>query len=358
MLVINTVGTSLLGNWKDLGTSYNEDHRARLISALRSIPATDRRIGAELTSIHSLREQGVVRPGDRLVFLVSETREGAFVGQVLGEVVQALGFNAESRTVRKLQGDDPKAFAQGLKNLVREIAVCYRALPQGERWAINATGSYKAQISFAGLIGQVFQVPVFYQFETFPQAIELPPLPIAFDLTDWLAYRHILEALDEGDGGEFLRAGDARVKTLPDRLKVLLDISQGLATLNALGTLYHEGLRDRFRAQAEALLPKPSGMAPADKKIVYEDHNAGKHRGLAEWLERLRAVPYVTRIQTCYYNPRLPGRSTVEPDSAQGDLVIATYAAHGATTRCFVFLSEDNRAKAQAAAADLAERLR
>jgi hypothetical protein len=99
-------------------------------------------------------------------------------------------------------------------------------------------------------------------------------------------------------------------------------------------------------------------MAPADKKIVYEDHNAGKHRGLAEWLERLRAVPYVTRIQTCYYNPRLPGRSTVEPDSAQGDLVIATYAAHGATTRCFVFLSEDNRAKAQAAAADLAERLR
>jgi putative CRISPR-associated protein (TIGR02619 family) len=293
-----------------------------------------------------------------LVFLVSDTREGAFVGQVLVEVVQGQGFAAERRIVHKLQGDDPKAFAQGLKNLVREIAVCYRALPQGERWAINATGGYKAQISFAGLIGQVFQVPVYYQFETFPQAIELPPLPISFDLTDWLAYRHVLEVLDEREAGERLRADDARLKTLPDRLKVLVEIRQGLVTLNVLGTLYHEGLRDRFRAQSEALLPKPSGVAPAEKKVSFEDDNAGRHRGLAEWVERLRAVPYVTRIQTFYYNPRLPGRSTVEPDPAHGDRVIAVYAAHGATTKCFVFLSEDDPVKAQAAAADLTERLR
>jgi putative CRISPR-associated protein (TIGR02619 family) len=293
-----------------------------------------------------------------LVFLVSDTREGAFVGQVLVEVVQGQGFAAERRIVHKLQGDDPKAFAQGLKNLVREIAVCYRALPQGERWAINATGGYKAQISFAGLIGQVFQVPVYYQFETFPQAIELPPLPVSFDLTEWLAYRHILDALDEGDGGEFLRVDDARLKTLPERLTVLVDKSQGYVMLNALGTLYHEGLRDRFRAQAEALLPKPSGMAPADKRVSFEDDNSGRHRGLAEWVERIRAVPYVTRIQTFYYNPRLPGRSTVEPDPAHRDRVIATYAAHEGTTRAYVFLSEDNPAKAQAAAADLAERLR
>src|SRR5581483_9711814 len=112
------------------------DHRARLVAALQSMSPTDRRAGAELTSIHSLREQGVINSGDRLVFLVSDTREGAFVGQVLADVVQVQGFVAESRTVRKLQGNDPKAFAQGLKNLVREIAVYYRALPQGEQWAI------------------------------------------------------------------------------------------------------------------------------------------------------------------------------------------------------------------------------
>jgi hypothetical protein len=204
----------------------------------------------------------------------------------------------------------------------------------------------------------VFGVPVYYQFESFPTAIELPALPVDFAFDQWLAYRHVLEALDEGEQGEFLRADDTRLKALPDRLKVLVDTSQDLVTLSALGTLYHEGFRDRFRAQSQALLPKASGIAPADKKVTYEDGNPGRHRGLAEWLERIRAVPYVTRIQTFYYNPRLPGRSTIEPDPAHGDRVIAIYATHDATTKAYVFLSEDDARKAQAAAADLAERLR
>ncbi len=359
MLVINTVGTSLVTAWKDLGQSYDDAHRARLLAALRALALTDRRVGAELTSLHSLREQGVTQPGERLVFLVSDTREGKFVGEVLCEVVREQGFLAESRTIHKLQGDDPKAFAQGLRNLVKEIAAIYReAFDNHQSVAINATGGYKAQISFAGLIGQVFGLPVYYQFESFPTAIELPSLPVDFAFDEWLAHRHMLEALDEGEAGEFLRADDSRVKALPDRLRVLVETSQGVATLNALGTLYHEGFRSRFRAQAQALLPKPSGLAPGEKKVRYEDGNPGRHRGLAEWFERIRAVPYVTRIQTFYYNPRLPGRSTIEPHPSAGNRVIATYAADEATTKAYVFLSENDPTKAQAAAADLAERIR
>lgn len=358
MILINTVGTSVLTTWREFGDRYDETHRARLLDALRNLPETDRKLGAELTSIRSLRDQRAVTPGDRLLFLVSDTREGAFVGDVLVAMSQHWGFRAESHVVNKLQGNDPKAFAQGLRNLVKKIAELYRNRAESEPVAINATGGYKAQISFAGLIGQVFGVPVYYQFESFPTAIELPALPVDFAFDQWLAYRHVLEALDEGEQGEFLRADDTRLKALPDRLKVLVDTSQGLVTLSALGTLYHEGFRDRFRAQSQTLLPKASGIAPADKKVTYEDGNAGKHRGLAEWLERIRAVPYVTRIQTFYYNPRLPGRSTIEPDPAHGDRVIAIYATHDATTKAYVFLSEDDARKAQAAAADLAERLR
>ncbi|MCP9456140.1 MAG: putative CRISPR-associated protein [Nitrospira sp.] len=359
MILINTVGTSLLTAWREPGQAYDDQHRVHLLSAIQQLPEDDRKLGAELTSVRSLIKQGIVSPGDQLVFLVSDTREGVFVGTVLAEIGRRWGFQTESQVIKKLQGDDPKSFAQGLRNLVKEIAARYRnASRVGQPFAINATGGYKAQISFAGLIGQVFGVPVYYQFESFPTAIELPALPVSFAFDDWLAYRPVLEALDEGEGGKFLRADDSRLKTLPDRLKVLVEISQGLATLSALGTLYHEGFRDRFRAQADSLLPKPSGLAPAAKKIHYEDGNAGKHRGLAEWLERIRAVPYVTRIQTFYYNPALPGRSTVEPDPAYRDRVIAVYATHDATTKAYVFLSEDDSRKAQAAAADLAERLR
>ncbi len=358
MILINTVGTSLLGAWKELGHTFDDQHRMALIAALHNLPEEDRRLGAELTSIRSLIKQGIVSPGNRLVFLVSDTQEGAFVGDVLSAVGQQWGFHTESHVIKKLQGDDPKAFAQGLRNLVKKIAELYRNRRDTEAMAINATGGYKAQISFAGLIGQVFGLPVYYQFESFPAAIELPALPVSFAFDDWLAYRHVLEALDEGEASELLKADDSRVKSLPERLRVLVEISQGLATLSALGSLYHEGFRGRFRAQAQALLPKASGLAPAEKKVAYEDGNAGRHRGLAEWLERIRAVPYVTRIQTFYYNPRLPGRSTVEPDLARGDRVIATYATHEATTKAYVFLSESDHKKAQAAAADLAEKIR
>ena len=177
---------------------------------------------------------------------------------------------------------------QGLRNLVREIATLLRQRPDNEAVAINATGGHKAQTSFAGLIGQVFRVPIDYQFESFPIAIELPPLPVSFDFDQCLAYRHVFDALDEGDAGELLRADDARLKSFLPELHVLLECNQGLVILNALETLDHEGFQDRFRAQADRLAPKPSGLSPEDKKILYGDRNPGKHKGLADRLERLR----------------------------------------------------------------------
>ena len=52
--------------------------------------------------------------------------------------------------------------------------------------AINATGGYKAQISFAGMIGQALGIPVYYLFEKFSKVIKLPPQPVALDLSLWL----------------------------------------------------------------------------------------------------------------------------------------------------------------------------
>lgn len=359
MELINTVGTSVLQSWKDLGAGFDELHRLRLVAELCKLPETDRRLGAELTSIRSLINQAVVKPGDRLVFLVSDTREGAFVGGVLVQVAEAWGFAAEQRTIHKLQGEDPKAFAQGLRNLVREIAGRYRAVAAcGEPVAINATGGYKAQISFAGLIGQVFRVPVYYQFEAFPQAIELPPLPVSFDFDEWLAYRDVFESLDDGEGDEFLNAGDPRVKALPPDLGVLLDRSQGLVTLNALGALYHEGFKSRFLAQAERLVPRDAGLAPDAKPIRYEDANHGKHEGLADFFRRLVRVPYVKRVQTVRYVPQKPTHARFRPDPAQADRIKGTYWDGRVAVEYGVYVSEADPRKARAAAADLAERMR
>ncbi len=355
---MNTLGTSLLGAWREFGTACDEVHRDRLVRAVLNLPESDRRLGAELTSIRSLIKQDVVRPGNHLVFLVSDTKEGRFVGEVLVQVAEQWGFLAEQRTIHKLQGSDPNAFAQGLRNLVKEVAVCAReAQDLGDVLAINATGGYKAQISFAGLIGQVFQVPVYYQFEEFPAAMELPPLPVSFDFHEWLSYRDTFEALEEGEDGELLRADDARVRALPPSLQVLLDRSQGFVALNALGTLYHTGLASRFAAQAGPLLPRASGLEPEAKKIRYEDANPGKHRGLAEFFDRLRRVPYVLEIRTIRYVPEKPHRPRFRPDPASGDRLKGTYWDGTVAVEFWVQLSESHPEKAKAAAADLASQM-
>jgi putative CRISPR-associated protein (TIGR02619 family) len=289
-ILLNTVGTSILSHWKDECQALSDESRRRVVASLSRLAWEDRKLGAELSSIQSIAKQEEIAPGDRVYFLVSDTREGRFVGRLLNDVVNAWGYRtAEPEVVKSLQSDDPRAFEQGLRNLVRAIARLYRAHDKaGEQVLLNATGGYKAQISFAGLIGQVFGIPVFYQFEAFPRAIKLPPLPVSFDLNDWLGYRHVFDALEGGNGGELLRANDSRLKELPQRLRVLLEPSQGFVTLNALGELYHQGFKQRFAATKTLLLPKDSGVLPESKKIRYEDNNPGKHPGLQKYLERIR----------------------------------------------------------------------
>ncbi len=358
-ILLNTVGTSILSHWKDEYPELSDESRRRLAARLSSLPRDDRRLGAELNSIHSIAQQEEITPGDQVYFLVSDTKEGRFVGRLLNDVVAAWGYRtAEPEVVKNLQSDDPKAFEQGLRNLVRIIARLYRShRNEGEEILLNATGGYKAQISFAGLIGQVFGVSVFYQFENFKQAIQLPPLPVSFDLTDWLAYRHVFDALEDGDGGELLRVNDSRLKELPQKLRVLLDHSQGFVTLNALGELYHQGFRDRFAAAKALLLPRDNGISPENKKIQHEDQNLGKHPGLQQYLERIRKKSYVTRIQTVRYLPQKPTQTRFRADSASPDRLKGSFWDGTVAVEFLVYLSEEDARKAQAAAADLTEEM-
>ena len=358
-VLLNSVGISLLSHWKDLSENLSDASRRQIVAGLKRLPHNDRRMGAELSSIHSIAEQGEIERGDKVYFLVSDTRQGRFIGRLLNEVLSEWGYRtAEPVLIKGLQGDNPHAFERGLRNLVRQIAALYRFhRSEGDEVLLNATGGYKAQISFAGLIGQVFGIPVFYQFEDFPRAIKLPPLPVSFDLNDWLSYRHVFDALERGDGGEPLHANDSRLRELPQKLRVLLDQSQGLVTLNALGELYHQGFCDRFAAAKALLLPRDSSIPPEQKKIQYEDKNHGKHPGLQEYLERVVKKSYVTRIQTVRYLPEKPTEARFRADPASPDRLKGTFWDGKVAVEFFVYLSEHNPQKAKAAAADLMEEI-
>jgi CRISPR/Cas system-associated protein Csm6 len=125
--LLNTVGTSILSHWKDESQELSDASHRRVLAGIARLPRDDRGLGAELSSIVSIADQEEIAPGDRLYFLVSDTREGRFVGGVLNDVVRAWGYRpANVEVIKNLQGTDPQAFERGLRELVRTISALYR----------------------------------------------------------------------------------------------------------------------------------------------------------------------------------------------------------------------------------------
>lgn len=201
--VLVTVGTSLPGHVKrELGTSGLPPIQEALSLLGRLAPAA-RSAGAEINSTeHILRglqlSSGLTGPPFELCFMVSETPEGRWTGELLTRYYrQVRTVKSGFRVIEGLYPSDPSRFTRvGLRSLVSESAGLLReASARGLQCVINATGGFKAQISLAGLIGQTLGVPVLYQFEGFSRCIEMPPIPLEIDREVWLVNHDLFSRL-------------------------------------------------------------------------------------------------------------------------------------------------------------------
>jgi len=348
-VLICTVGTSLLTNLKAQGQDLNNE--IALVKELKSLDPATKLLGAEINSIHSILKKGLLEP-EGLFLCISETPEGERTGRILQRYYRDLFERVELVPIKGLQAEDPKRFRnQGLRNLVKTVAdIVKREREHGREVAINATGGFKAQISFAGLIGQLLNVPVYYMFETFQEVIELPPLPVDFSFDYWLSHFDLLERLSRDLLPE---------EEVPQDLnEVLILREEGLCCLSSLGELFHQGYKERFRRERGRLLPPPSGLKPEEKPVKYEDENRGKHRGLKEHLERLLRVEYVTRVQTVWYDPGLSQRNRfyVSPNCAPNQIE-GWFSNDKGMTKFLVTTTAQTELERQAAVADLTERI-
>ncbi|MBF0390711.1 MAG: putative CRISPR-associated protein [Desulfamplus sp.] len=316
-ILISTAGTSLLGNIKNsiLNSSNDKYHHIKkyfvsnesksMAQGLCQLNDIDRICGAEINSVAFILSQGLLNERFYHFILVSDTEHGEIVGNTLLNYYSE-PFNKKSRfqnvKIHKVDGlnsDDAKRFKNdGLKNLVRLIVSVVRDYG-AERVLINATGGYKAQISFAGMIGQALGIPVCYMFEGFNEVITLPPQPLSFDFEFWLQYYEIFCQLDN------IMELDTKWKMPDERFDALVDYIQSdgkyIYELTPTGLLFHETFRSRFKSKKE-LLPSQSQIAVEEKKIVYEDKNSNKHKGLQKYLEKILKIPFVNSIYIYYYN--------------------------------------------------------
>jgi len=360
-VLICTVGTSLKGNLaraedRRFGELLAGGNVKGLSIALSEVESEDRLAGAEINSITSILKKGLLEGRDYLYLLVSDTEDGNLVGAILKAYYRRgrnpLFFqNVHMRVIKGLSDDSPHRFrTEGLRNLVKAIAEIVRR-HGSPLILINATGGYKAQISFAGMIGQALEIPVCYLFERFSEVIELPPQPVSLDLTFWLEHADLFFDLARDEARENPTEKDERFSSLVDEIGA---DGEKIIGLSPTGQLFHEAFQYRFSQQKKALLPQDSSLAPEEKIIKYEDGNRGRHRGLQAYLERICRLKYVTRIQTYYHNPDLPLKNYFRLP-ARGDItcIEGGYSDGKGTTKFTVVTTAGDELERKAAMVDL-----
>lgn len=313
--LVCTVGTSLFGNLRNAEESIKQVFEIKnwkqLSLLLLQQKNYDRICGAEINSITSICNKKLLDSHKRLIFLVSDTEDGKRTGDILKLYYENSGNpllfeRVEVRVLEGLRDDDVKAFKQqGLKNLVREISTEVRNFSP-EVIAINATGGYKAQISFAGMIGQALEIPVYYLFEKFSEVIELPPQPVSLDLAFWLNNYLLFEQLETGQTIEKSEIEDSikseYLHSLIDE-EIVDDVT--LISLSAMGVLFNERSRLQFARQEASILSMiPQDSTEPERKQINLRDDHGKDV-LQAFAEKIRRSPYVKKIiNSLPFNPK------------------------------------------------------
>lgn len=245
-VTITTVGTSCIINTRNryphlFPLLENGDYQAMANELLEMKDGQLRKVSAEVNSIMTMMESGIIK-GERLFLILSDTLNGQRAGALLKEVFTAaetlISFKyVETVCIDGLNDEDFEVFRHtGLKNLVSRM--CSIILGYQDDVVINNTGGYKAEIAYAGMIGQLFGIPVYYQHEKFGSMIELPPLPVSFDFT--VLERHSKLFCNLVDNGE-IRADNIDGFSDPV-LRYLVDTvtrnDEEWISLNAAGHLF------------------------------------------------------------------------------------------------------------------------
>lgn len=373
-ILICTVGTSLFSNIRRgpedsaLRTALEKGNWIAVAKALLELDAVNRACGAEINSISSIcNKEGIGRTG--LICLVSDTDDGRNTGQVLKHYYRdqknlCCFSEVTTSVIEGLQDNDPKAFRnQGLRNLVKEMANVIRKFGS-DRVAVNATGGYKAQISFAGLISQALEIPVYYMFERFSAVIKLPPQPIAMNFDLWLENYQLLDVLDKQSvvkKSELAIPPDESLLALLDEEAINHD---SYISLSPVGQLFHESFRYRFAKYRQSLLPRSVPEAkrahPAhDPRIKNNDHlnHVGMDR-LGPFLDKVfTGTPYVRGFHSFYTNPDLSEQTRFKLETKDDrSFILLIYSDHGKTAKLEVETETTDSKQLQAAVIDLNDR--
>lgn len=320
--LISTVGISLY-KWIERTDISKLALDPKQISVYLTDNGIAKRASAEIASIQSILSRGYLDDSKDLYLLTSDTEEGKISGEVIREYFLGNFQSVYVIDIKGLNTDDSAIFRdEGLLQLVKSTStIIYEKRNKQEECIINATGGYKAQISFVGLIGQVLRIPVYYQFEDFKEIIKMPSMPISLDNQLWLRNYDLFDKLFRYGSLPNYQIDDKVLNQ--EELRDLLDESDGQYRLSSVGLLMHEVLYQRFNEDKNYFLPKEntSFTESFEKMIEFPVIPLA----LETMLECIANLQYVLSIKFVKIQHDFTGKTYFKRNPKEVGSIIGTY---------------------------------
>lgn len=270
---ICTVGTSLSSNYNRIVRPQELPDQKVLLRFLNEHEITQ--ACAEGNSLKRLMNEDKLRQGDRIIFLHSATVEGSLCGNALAEYYSLCGFTTESVEIAGLNYEHKQFRNSGLKSLVDELVVLLDkyAPPNDsieEPRMIVATGGFKAEVAYATLTGISYRVPVYYIHEKFDGIVEIPPLPISWDISLVAEYEELFvelsnNMLEERKWEERLKKRYKRnLPPIPTWLSSLVMHDEGMVYLSSAGELLYK----EYQRSIESIVERRVQLSPPAYKYL------------------------------------------------------------------------------------------
>ena len=122
---------------------------------------------------------------DLEVFLLcTDTILSKLAGEIIKELFndnQNISVKEEPKIIEELQVNNPEKFqTDGMYNLIKKIN---KIRKEKKEVYLNISGGYKTIIPYLTIMGQLYDMPIYYIYETKEKLIEIPKLPIEFDFS-------------------------------------------------------------------------------------------------------------------------------------------------------------------------------
>lgn len=211
-LILCTTGTSIangcpslrriqghLSRWEDEDSEFETEVMEKIAGLdYRNDPEVRRKLSAELNTLDRMG----LEAGDKVVLLATDSLPGRICSEALSGVIEEV-WQAEVE-IDKIAGmqvyDAKRLREEGLKNLVKQVLEYLD--DDTTRYSyddiiINPTGGYKAIVPFLTVLGMLYGRKAIYLFEHSEELIELPPLPLTFDLQLFERVKGALKFIEE-----------------------------------------------------------------------------------------------------------------------------------------------------------------